>query len=135
MAYESIQDPFCPHLFEVHPDFSIPSNYYPASPANEEDPLAPASSMFSHAAAQQLPLAHDRGLHTDGSSVKDLRDRLVKLVDNDQVCASNLSKGLASSLMSALLLCKWLGSSSQALPFMHLVDLQLTCSLQRQKPY
>lgn len=84
VTYESIQGTFCPHLFEVHPDFSIPSNYYPASPANEEDPLAPAPSMFSHAAAQQLPSARDRGLHTDGSSVKDLRDRLVKLVENDE---------------------------------------------------
>ena len=85
VTYESIQDPFCPHLFEVHPDFSIPSNYYPASPANEEDPLAPAPSMFSHAAAQQLPAARDRGLHTDGSSVEDLRDRLANLVDINQV--------------------------------------------------
>ncbi len=88
VTYESIQDPFCPHLFEVHPNFGIPSNYYPASPINEEDPLAPAPSMFSHAAAQQLSLARDRGLHTDGSSVKDLRDRLVNLLDNDQARSS-----------------------------------------------
>lgn len=85
--YSGLSEPNLPRLLEVHPDFSIPSNFYPASLAAFEDPLTPSQSLFASAAAQQLPYTEGSSSapSTNGSSWGDRRDRLESLDQDLQV--------------------------------------------------
>ena len=103
-GYESIPAPILPRLLEVHPDFSIPTNFYPASPERAETLIAPSPSLFATAAAQQLHSGNsgEQGLCSDGSSGQDLSDRLARLGQDAEVNLGSIVQSIALQCRSCL---------------------------------
>lgn len=71
-----------PHVLQIHPDFSIPSNFCSNPVAERAGSDGPYRSLFAIAATQQLPFDQS-GCETENSRLQELDDSWTHLAHQD----------------------------------------------------